>query len=192
MQTWHEVRPESPDDSNPEDLADVAAYLIGRGVAADRTEAATLFVRLLQLPARYGGRRVTVTHAARGFYLSRRALGRCCHRGGFPPASRVLTLGRVLYTIQIARSQDLTLTRAAAAAGWSDAFALSDATLRLTGLRPSQAREHGLVYLAEAWLQRELGTGQVELREPRPPSCPACGQDVLIADQGGRHGRRAS
>ena len=192
MQTRHEVRPEFSDDLNPEDLADVASYLISRGVAADNPEAATLFARLLQLPVRRGGRRVTVAHAARSLYLTRRTLGRCCQRSGFPAASRVLALGRVLYTIQIARSQDLTLTKAAAVTGWSDAFALSAATLRLTGLRPSQAREHGLVYLAEAWLLRELETGQAELREPQPPSCPACGQDVLVTDRGGGHGRRAS
>ena len=179
MDTTHEVRSPAWAGKNGE-VAAVATYLVTRGLTADNHRASHLFHQLLELPERYPERRVSVDRAARYFYVSRRALGRWCERAGLPPPSHILGFSRVLRTIRFARTQGTTLFKAASATGWPDAFTLSSATQRLTGMRPSEGRRHGLIYVAEAWLQMELKAGHAQLRSPQAPACPACGQHVTI------------
>lgn len=182
-------------ETETEDIRQVAAYLVGRGLAADDPKAADVFRQLLELPSKWPERRVSVSRAATYFYVSRRWLGRCSQRAGLPTPSHVLTFGRVLRTVQLARRHGMTFRRAAAATGWPDPFSMSNTMHRLTGLRPSDTRRHGLIYVAEAWLQRELDAGRVELRSPGPPRCPSCGQVVNVAStqaKGGQHERQAS
>ena len=190
MDTMHEVRSPAWAGKNGE-VAAVATYLVTRGLAADDRRAAHLFHQLLELTERYPERRVSVDRAARYFYVSRRALGRWCERAGLPSPSRILGFGRVLRAIRFARTQGTTLCKAAAATGWPDAFTLSGATQRLTGMRPSEGRRHGLIYVAEAWLQMELKAGHAELRSPQPPACPACGQHVTVAVESAEGGTDA-
>ena len=179
MHTVHEVRPPAWAGKTGE-VAAVATYLVARGLAADDPRAADLIHQLLELPGRYPERRVSVAQAARYFYVSRRALGRWCERAGVPSPSHILGFGRVLQTVHLARKQGTSFWRAAAATGWPDAFTLSNAMQRLTGMRPSEGRRRGLIYVAEAWLQMELQAGRAELRVPQPPACPACGQYVTV------------
>lgn len=189
------LRPFAKDDPEAEGLREVATYLIHRGLAAHDPKPADMFTQLLELPMRFPEERVSVRRAARYFYMSRRALGRWCERTGLPTPSHILAFGRVLRTVQLVRKCGLTIRRAAAATGWPDAFTLSNTMVRLTGLRPSQAKRHGLVYVAEAWLQREIDGGRAALGTPSPPTCPSCGQEVTVARpeaEGGRHERRAS
>ncbi|MEX2526450.1 MAG: helix-turn-helix domain-containing protein [Gemmatimonadota bacterium] len=133
---------------------------------------------------RHADQRVTMERAARMLASSRRSLARRCQKAGIPGPARILAFGRLLQAVRLMRRTGWSLERSAAAQGWPDPFTLSNAMLRTTGLRPTQARQFGPVYLAEAWLRRELETGGAKLHAPLPPHCPACGQEVRVT-QGG-------
>lgn len=175
-----EAHPTAALAHNNEGLDEVVEYLIGRGLAADCDKAARMLRALLELPGRYPKERVSVSRAAKALYVSRRALGRRCAIAGLPSPSHILAFGRVLNTLRLMRENEWTASRAAFASGWPDPFAFSNTMRHVTGLRPSAARGRGLIYLAEAWLQRELEEGNAELRSPRPPHCPSCGQEVRV------------
>lgn len=172
--------PIGPDEESPVDsLLLVARYLKSRGLAAETQDAFELLSRLLQMPSKSGGRYVSVRLAARRLYTNRRTLGRWCAAAGMPSPSRILALGRVLFTVRAMRIRNWPAQRAAIATGWTDPFTFSHSMYRLTGLRPGVGRKRGLVALAEAWLQRELAAGRAEQRDPAPPLCPSCGQEVV-------------
>lgn len=178
---------EAPATSGREDLepaAEVYEYLHGRGLASDHEDGARMLRKLLELHLRFPDRRVSVRRAARISYVSRRTLGRICKKAGLPPPSRILAFGRILNTVRLLRRPARTIAEAAYDTGWPDPFSFSNAMNRLTGLRPSEARERGPLYMAELWLRRELSDGNAELREPRPPRCLSCGH-VIEADGSG-------
>lgn len=164
-------------------LRETHDYLIQRGLAADNPDARKLLRTLLELQARFPEERVSVARGAKCCYLSRRALGRRLDKAGLPKPSRILAFARILNTARLLRRPGCTIAEAAYRTGWPDPFSFSNATVRLTGLRPSEARERGLVPLAERWLQAELEEGSAELREPKPPECPSCGQEIEVAGE---------
>lgn len=163
-------------------LDEIVGYLRARGLTADGRDGTHLMRTLLELAVREPDRRMSVTRAARLMYVCRRTLTRHCKRAGLPRPSHILALGRILHATRLLRETGWTLSRVAAATGWPDPFSLSNAMHRLTGLRPTEARKRGLIYVAEAWLRTELKEGNIELREPAPPECPSCGQEVAPDD----------
>jgi len=167
------VGPDGPFDR----MGNVVRYLQSRGLAARKNDG-ELLRKLLELPVRPPPARISVARMARMLNMSRRTLGRRCLKAGLPSPRQVLCFGRVLRTLEVMREMGWSMDRATRVTGWSDAFGFSDATLRLTGMRPTLAREKDLVVVAEAWLQQELSAGNVVLRDPEPPPCPSCGREL--------------
>lgn len=164
----------------PAHISEVVTYLCDRGLAADDEDAIKLLSKLLAMPCRLTRSRISVNAAAQHLYMSRRSLGRHCFKAGMPAPSRILAFGRTMEAARMLQSTPLSLSRVAEAQGWPDPFGLSNTMHRLTGIRPTDARERGPLYLAEAWLQRELEEGGAHLRQPRPTPCPACGQKIVV------------
>ena len=158
-------------------MGGVVTYLQSRGLAARKNDGEFLR-KLLELPVRPPPARISVARMARTLNMSRRTLGRRCLRAGLPSPRQVLCFGRVLRTLQVMREMGRSMDRATRVTGWSDPFQFSNATRRLTGMRPTLAQEKDLVVVAEAWLQRELAVGNVVLRDPEPPPCPSCGREL--------------
>jgi hypothetical protein len=79
------------------------------------------------------------------------------------------------------RGTDWPIAKVAGSTGWPDPFTFSNAMHRLTGLRPSVARTRGLLFVAEAWLQREMASGRLVMRQPQAPPCPACGRELAAS-----------
>lgn len=165
----------------PAHVSEVVTYLRDRGLAADDEDAIHLLTKLLASACRSTRSRISVSSAARALYMSRRSLGRRCFAAGMPAPSRILAFGRILEAARMLQSTPLSLSGVAEALGSADPFGLSNTMHRLTGIRPSDARERGLLYVAEAWLQRELMEGGAELRSPRPTPCPSCGQAITVS-----------
>lgn len=140
----------------PEDLAaEVTEYLIWRGLSLDR-ETARLLRKTISLSADLR----SISALSRSLYLSRRALGRRLLSRGLPVPSHWLQLGRLLrVTIRLQNSQESILS-IGYEVGYADAFSLSNQMYRLTGFRPSEAREYlGWEWLLEAWLRTEATQG---------------------------------
>lgn len=161
------------------DLDEVVSYLRSRGLAPRKDHGRILEI-LLQLPHKHSCGRVSVASAAKGMYMARRTLARQCAVAGLPTPQRILGFGRVLATLHFMRRSGHQMSRATEETGWPDPFSFSNAVARLTGLRPSIAREKGLLYVAEAWVQKELSEGNLVLREPEPPPCPCCGRPLAM------------
>ena len=136
----------------PSDLAaEVVDYLIWSGLRIDR-ETRRIIRRTLELSAELR----TVSGLARALYVSRRALGRRFLRRGLPSPSHWLHFGRVLRAALRLQGTPDNLFTVACSLGYSDGFALSNQMHRLTGIRPSVAREHyGWEWIVERWLERE-------------------------------------
>lgn len=166
-----------PSATTKEILQNVVEYVRSQGIA-QKEDDGRLFLRLLEFPARCGGSRVSVRHAASQLYSNRRTLARRCERAGMPSPRNILAFGRILGTLQLLRETGWTVTKAAAATGWPDPFSFSNAVFRLTGLRPTAARRLGAVAFAEAWVQVEAAEGRLTISTPAPPPCPACGRPV--------------
>lgn len=111
----------------------------------------------------------TVSALSRSLYLSRRALGRRFLSRGLPVPSHWLHFARVLRAaIQLQNSDD-SLFSVASQLGYTDGFALSNQMKRLTGVRPSTARERlGWEWLVEAWLRTEARDGALTPRSGFP------------------------
>ena len=140
----------------PEDLAaEVTEYVAWRGISLDR-ETARLLRKTIALSADLR----SISALSRGLYLSRRALGRRLLTRGLPVPSHWLQLGRLLrVTIRLQNSQESILS-IGYEVGYADAFSLSNQMYRLTGFRPSEAREYlGWEWLLEAWLRTEAAQG---------------------------------
>lgn len=136
----------------PPDLpAEVIDYLTWSGVAMD-TDTRHLARRVLELSAELR----TVSALARSLYLSRRALGRRFMIRGLPVPSHWLHFGRVLRAALRLQSSSENLFRVASSLGYPDGFALSNQMHRLTGVRPTQAREcRGWEWMVQAWMDQE-------------------------------------
>lgn len=137
----------------PSELAiEVSDYLSWRGLHVDLDTR-----RLIRKTLDLSGELRTVGGLARGLYMSRRALGRRFLTRGLPVPSHWLHFGRILRAAILLQDPDRTVTSAARALGYPDAFALSNQMKRLTGLRPSIMKEcFGWEWIVEAWLRVEV------------------------------------
>lgn len=136
----------------PDDLAaEVTDYLTWRGVALEQ-DGRHLIRRTIEMSSEIQ----TVAALARALYQSRRALGRRFLRSGLPVASHWLHFGRILRAAIRLQSTNDSLFTVACDLGYPDGFALSNQMKRLTGLRPTTARDYlGWEWILEAWIQRE-------------------------------------
>ena len=97
---------------------------------------------------------------SRSLYLSRRALGRRFLTRGLPVPSHWLHFVRILRTALRLQSTEDTLFTIACDLGYPDGFALSNQMRRLTGVRPTSARDClGWEWLIESWLRQEAENG---------------------------------
>ncbi len=144
----------------PSELSsEILDYLSWRGVRIDR-DTRRLLARTLEL----SGQVTTVSGLARALYLSRRALGRRFLKCGIPVPSHWLHFTRVLRASIELQNSDKSLFRVACDLEYPDGFSLSNQMKRLTGIRPSEAREHlGWEWLLEAWLRREARNGGLSI-----------------------------
>jgi transcriptional regulator GlxA family with amidase domain len=143
--------------------AEFIDYLMWRGMALD-PETRRIISRFVELSAQVR----TLSGAARGVYLSRRALGRRFRDRGLPVPSHWLQLCRILRaTMKLQSSPRSSLHEVARSLGYPDGFTLSNQMNRLVGFRPSTARERlGWEWVVEAWLDRERSTGALTARLP--------------------------
>lgn len=140
----------------PEDLAsELTEYVRWRGIRIDR-ETAHLVRRTVELSTELR----SISALSRALYLSRRALGRRFLAQGLPVPSHWLHFARILrVAIRLQNSSESVLT-VAYQLGYPDGFSLSNQMMRLTGFRPTDAREGlGWEWLVEAWLRKEADTG---------------------------------
>lgn len=140
----------------PEDLGvEITDYLAWRGIPLDR-ETTHLVRRTVTLSADLR----SVSALCRSLYLSRRAVGRRFLAQGLPVPSHWLHVSRLVrVAIRLQNSDDSVLS-VGFEVGYPDAFALSNQMMRLTGYRPTEAREYlGWEWLLEAWLRREADAG---------------------------------
>ena len=156
---------------DPEDLTDllragpddlplaVTDFLRFRGIRVDR-DTRHLIRRTVELSREIR----TVQGLSRALYLSRRALGRRFVSQRLPVPSHWLQISRLLRAAIQLQRQRHTLDAVAVALGYPDGFSLSNQIDRLTGFRPSVARERlGWEWLLEAWLRVEQRGGSLEL-----------------------------
>lgn len=115
-----------------------------------------------------------VSRFAPSVRLSRRTLGRRFQAEGVPSPAAWIRLARA---VRAHRSilRGGSLQDAAAAAGYSDQFTMSNAIHRITGLRPSRLREVSQDALLTTWIDRQRKRGKLTGPPPSPRSCPLCG-----------------
>lgn len=140
----------------PEDLpAEVTEYMRWRGLRLDR-ETARLVRKTVELSAELR----SVSALARSLYLSRRALGRRFMVRGLPVPSHWLHFARLLRVVLRLQQSEESVLSVGFGLGYPDGFSLSNQMVRLTGIRPSQARTRlGWEWFMEAWLRKEAETG---------------------------------
>jgi AraC-like DNA-binding protein len=140
----------------PEDLGgEITEYLRWRGLGMD-TETSRLVRRIIDLSAELR----SVAAVCRSIYMSRRALGRQLLTRGLPAPSRWLHIGRVLRAVIRLQNTDSSVSSVAYELGYADGFSFSNQMERLTGFRPSQARERfGWEWVLESWLKKEADRG---------------------------------
>lgn len=151
----------------PPDLpAEVVDHLVWRGMRID-LDTRHILRRILELSAELR----TVSALARALYVSRRALGRRLLQRGLPVPSHWLHFGRVLRVALKLQASTDNLFSVACSFGYPDGFSLSNQMVRLTGVRPTQARTAlGWEWLVEAWMQREQsGTASDQMSVPESP-----------------------
>lgn len=154
----------------PEDpAAEVTEYLRWRGLGTDR-DTTHILRRTVELSAELR----SVSALSRALYLSRRALGRRFLSRGLPVPSHWLHFSRLLRVVfRLQTTQDSVL-HIGYQFGYPDGFSLSNQMLRLTGVRPSEARSLlGWEWFMEAWLRMEAEAGNLTpdalvRGEPRP------------------------
>lgn len=140
----------------PDDLAgEILDYLAWRGIVLDH-DTRYVIRRTLELSADIK----TVSALSRSLYVSRRALGRRCLDRGIPVPSHWLHLGRTVRACIQLQNLRTSLFDVASDLGYPDGFALSNQMSRLTGIRPSVAREClGWEWIVESWLRCEAEAG---------------------------------
>ena len=143
----------------PDDLGgELTDYLTWRGIRLE-SEMRRTVRKVVELSADLR----TVTALARALYISRRALGRRFLSQGLPVPSHWLQMGRILRaTVRLQNSSE-SLFAIACGLGYPDGFALSNQMKRLTGFRPSLAREAlGWEWVLEQWLAIEAREGSLK------------------------------
>jgi AraC-like DNA-binding protein len=140
----------------PDDLSiEVTDYLAWRGIVVDGDTR-----RLIRRTIDVAGEIRSVTALSRMLYLSRRALGRRFLSRGLPVPSHWLHFGRILRATLRLQATEETLFTIACDLGYPDGFALSNQMFRLTGIRPTVAREClGWEWVMESWLKKEAEVG---------------------------------
>jgi AraC-like DNA-binding protein len=155
----------------PDDLAiEVTDYLAWRGIVVDGDTR-----RLIRRTIEVAGEIRSVSALSRSLYLSRRALGRRFLSRGLPVPSHWLHFGRILRATLRLQGTDDTLFTVACDLGYPDGFALSNQMYRLTGIRPTAAREClGWEWVMESWLRVEADHGGLvpDLTSLETPSTP--------------------
>lgn len=162
----HSILPHHPEPSvedlssllrrSPEDLAiEITDYLAWRGIGVDADTR-----RLIRRTVELSGEIRSVNSLSRSLYLSRRALGRRFLTQGLPVPSHWLHFGRILRAALRLQGSQETLFSIACDLGYPDGFALSNQMYRLTGVRPTAARDClGWEWVMESWLRREAEMG---------------------------------
>ena len=135
--------------------SEITEYLTWRGIRVG-SDARHLVRRTIELSVELR----SITALSRSLYLSRRALGRRFESEGLPVPSHWLHFARLLrVALRLQNSEDTVVT-AGFRLGYPDGFSLSNQMYRLTGYRPTEARQYlGWEWLVEAWLRREAETG---------------------------------
>ncbi len=166
----------------PADLgAEVTEYIRWRGIPLDR-ETTHLVRRTVELSSDLR----SVSALARSLYLSRRALGRRFMIRGLPVPSHWLHFARLLRVVLHLQRTDETVLSAGYAVGYPDGFSLSNQMVRLTGVRPSQAREClGWEWFLEAWLRKEAEHGGLR-PEPGARTGGSMGEQEDLLEEGER------
>ncbi len=144
--------------------SEIVDYLSWRGLHLS-PDTRHLVRRTLEL----SGDTRTIASLARSLFISRRALGRRFLVDGLPVPSHWLQFGRLFRVVgQLQNSTDSLFT-IATRNGYADGFAMSNQMHRLTGVRPSTARDAlGWEWFVEAWLDTEVAEGGFIL----PPTIP--------------------
>ena len=142
--------------AEPESLpGEFVDFLLWRGVWLDQ-ETRRIIRRTVELSAEI----TTLSGLSRAVYLSRRALGRRFKRRGLPVPSHWLQFSRLLRAVVRLQNSRDSVFQVANELGYPDGFTLSNQMLRLTGVRPSYARDRlGWEWLVEAWLRSEAENG---------------------------------
>ncbi len=148
----------------PNRVADeVLDYLIWRGVQLD-LETRRIVKRAVELAPKIS----TLDALARSVYLSRRALGRRFQRQQLPVPSHWLQVARLLRVTIALQASGAPLSSLAPRFGYPDSFTLSNQMHRLTGVRPSMARQLlGWEWILEAWLESEWRREGLKQLAPR-------------------------
>lgn len=180
--------------SEPECLGgELLDFLTWRGVWLDQ-ETRRIVRRTVELSEEV----TTLSALSRGVYISRRALGRRFKRRGLPVPSHWLQLCRLLRLAVRLQNSDHSLFRAACELGYPDGFTASNQMERLTGVRPSTAKERlGWEWFVESWLRKEWEQGGLRVRprglpdstERQHAAAPAGADEAdstLIGDQAKR------
>lgn len=176
----------------PEDLAvEITDYLVWRGIEMDRDTR-----RLVHKIVELSGELRSVSALSRSLYISRRALGRRFLAQGLPVPSHWLHFSRLLRACIRLQNTDDSVLSLGYDLGYPDGFSLSNQMFRLTGYRPTDAREYlGWEWLAEAWLRQEADAGglspECTTRLARPAAHPRAVRrlDPLVAE--GKRANRA-
>ena len=142
----------------PADLAaEVTDYLSWRGLLQD-SDTCHLLRRVFDLSSELK----SITALSRGLYLSRRALGRRFMKAGLPVPSHWLQIARILRVVGRLQNSAESVFTIASDLGYPDGFSLSNQMHRMTGFRPTTAREClGWEWLFECWLRKEAERGNL-------------------------------
>ena len=149
----------------------IMEHLVRRAIVRPDGRAVEYVRSILEAPSEA----LRVSRIARRTYVSRRTLCRHLRREGVPAAIDWIALARAVRAHKtIVRGGPLRI--AAAAAGYPDQFAMSNAIHRITGVRPSQLRDLSSKALIDLWIARQHERGNVTgPPEPAPAACPVCG-----------------
>lgn len=169
----HSESPRWRDECEPAAYNDsIIEHLVQRAIVQPDGRAVGYVRSILEAPSEA----LRVSRVARRTYVSRRTLGRHLRREGVPAAIDWVALARAVRAHRtILRGGPLRI--AAAAAGYPDQFAMSNAIHRITGMRPSQLRNLSSEALLDLWIARQRERGNITgPLEPAPAACPVCGQ----------------
>jgi AraC-like DNA-binding protein len=153
------------------DAQRIVAHFVERGVLREQSRASGYVHAILAAPPET----LRVDRIARRVYASRRTLGRCFRTEGLPTPIDWVALARAVRAHRaILRGGPLRI--AAAAGGYPDQFAMSNAIHRIIGIRPSKLRNVSQGEVLDVWIcrQRERGT-LIGAPTTEHPSCPLCG-----------------
>ena len=153
------------------DAETILRRLLDSGVVKPESPATTYLRTIFRAPPEA----LRVSRIARRVYVSRRTLGRHFRAAGLPSPADWVALAKALYAHRsIARGEPLRV--AASSGGYPDQFTMSNAILRITGLRPSKLRDVHWTELLDVWIARQGERGTLTgPPAPEVPSCPLCG-----------------